>query len=82
MIEATGLTKRYGKKTAVDGISFSVQPAADAMIHASKWATGLPAGVLVLGLAATPALPALPADGDRRSGGKRSERVAAGRATP
>ena len=26
MIEATGLTKRYGKKTAVDGISFSVQP--------------------------------------------------------
>src|SRR5690606_22506487 len=26
MIEANGLTKRYGKKTAVDGISFTVQP--------------------------------------------------------
>ena len=26
MIEATGLTKRYGDKTAVDGISFTVQP--------------------------------------------------------
>ena len=26
MIEATGLTKRYGKKTAVDGMSFTVQP--------------------------------------------------------
>ena len=26
MIEATGLTKRYGKTTAVDGISFAVQP--------------------------------------------------------
>src|SRR4029079_12809411 len=26
MIEAQGLTKRYGSKTAVDGVSFSVQP--------------------------------------------------------
>jgi ABC-2 type transport system ATP-binding protein len=26
MIEAVGLTKRYGEKTAVDGINFSVQP--------------------------------------------------------
>jgi len=26
MIEAVGLTKRYGKKTAVDGISFTVKP--------------------------------------------------------
>src|ERR1700712_718069 len=26
MIEAVGLTKRYGAKTAVDGISFSVRP--------------------------------------------------------
>ncbi|WP_026536287.1 ABC transporter ATP-binding protein [Arthrobacter sp. H14] len=26
MIEATGLTKRYGSKTAVDGISFTVRP--------------------------------------------------------
>ncbi len=26
MIEATGLTKRYGEKTAVDGISFTVRP--------------------------------------------------------
>src|ERR1700709_127728 len=26
MIEAVGLTKRYGAKTAVDGISFSVKP--------------------------------------------------------
>ena len=26
MIEATGLTKRYGRKTAVDGMSFTVQP--------------------------------------------------------
>ncbi|WP_182113286.1 MULTISPECIES: ABC transporter ATP-binding protein [unclassified Actinotalea] len=26
MIEATGLTKRYGDKTAVDGISFTVRP--------------------------------------------------------
>ena len=26
MIEARGLTKRYGPKTAVDGISFTVQP--------------------------------------------------------
>lgn len=26
MIEATGLTKRYGEKTAVDGVSFTVRP--------------------------------------------------------
>ena len=26
MIEATGLTKRYGAKTAVDGVSFSIKP--------------------------------------------------------
>jgi ABC-2 type transport system ATP-binding protein len=26
MIEATGLTKRYGAKTAVDGVTFTVQP--------------------------------------------------------
>ncbi|WP_199424863.1 ABC transporter ATP-binding protein [Actinotalea solisilvae] len=26
MIEATGLTKRYGQKTAVDGVSFTVRP--------------------------------------------------------
>jgi ABC-type multidrug transport system ATPase subunit len=26
MIEAHGLTKRYGKRTAVDGITFTVQP--------------------------------------------------------
>ncbi|MDQ1528793.1 MAG: type transport system ATP-binding protein, partial [Actinomycetota bacterium] len=26
MIEATGLTKRYGSKTAVDGIDFAVRP--------------------------------------------------------
>ena len=26
MIEARGLTKRYGPKTAVDGISFTVRP--------------------------------------------------------
>ncbi len=26
MIEATGLTKRYGSKTAVDGVSFTVRP--------------------------------------------------------
>ena len=26
MIEAHDLTKRYGSKTAVDGISFTVQP--------------------------------------------------------
>src|SRR3954471_263131 len=28
MIEATELTKRYGAKTAVDGLSFSVRPGA------------------------------------------------------
>ncbi len=26
MIEARGLTKRYGAKTAVDGVTFTVQP--------------------------------------------------------
>ncbi len=26
VIEATGLTKRYGDKTAVDGIDFTVRP--------------------------------------------------------
>ena len=26
MIEAVNLTKRYGKKTAVDNISFTVEP--------------------------------------------------------
>ncbi|WP_024285394.1 MFS transporter [Cellulomonas sp. KRMCY2] len=58
------------------------QAAADAMIHASKWATGLAAGVLVLGLAATLALPALPADSEGRSTGSRMERAGGRRPTP
>jgi len=42
--------------------------AADAMVHASRWTTGLAAGVLVLGLAATLALPPLPGDAERGQG--------------
>ena len=49
MIEANGLTKRYGDKTAVDGITFTVEPGI---------VTGFLAGLLLV--RPLPVLPARP----------------------
>jgi ABC-2 type transport system ATP-binding protein len=35
MIELTGVTKRYGRVTAVDGLSFTVRPGAPTAVLSS-----------------------------------------------